>query len=290
MKSKFPSQSRSNRIFLSRNPGGSLLRGPLALAALLVASAPLLFAQGVPPDSLLRDFQPSGDYLLVVDGKEIPQAEIYRSERAAAFLILTSALPAPVLLVPGSWQVATVHIMKVAKRPDGTVDLLADAILEPQGRFEMDGQEVVFTVEGRRVRLGERPPLLGLQDAAGLKAYSPEYVRGAQEYRPTDQLVSALRAYGKPVRVRVYIGTWCSACKLYVPKILGVEEALHGSRFRFEYYGLPRNFSTDPEAQKAGVRGLPTGVVYVDGKEVGRIVGGSWKIPEMALNNLLMGG
>ena len=51
----------------------------------------------------------------------------------------------------------------------------------------------------------------------------------------------------------------------------------------FEYYGLPRPFDDEPVALKANIRAVPTGVVYRDGKEIGRIEGGEWKIPELAL-------
>jgi hypothetical protein len=33
---------------------------------------------------------------------------------------------------------------------------------------------------------------------------------------------------------------------------------------------------------------VPTGIVYVDGKEVGRIVGGEWQMPELAIKNVLI--
>ena len=56
-------------------------------------------AQSVPSDSVLRGFQPIGEYTLVIDGKPVPAAEIYQNE-LPAILILTSALSSPVLLTP----------------------------------------------------------------------------------------------------------------------------------------------------------------------------------------------
>ena len=73
-----------------------------------------------------------------------------------------SALPSPVLLTPRVGSVETVHIMKVAKQKDGTVDLLADAVLAPIGQFEQQGENVLFNYEGRKVSLNSKPALTGL--------------------------------------------------------------------------------------------------------------------------------
>ena len=72
-------------------------------------------AQGMPSDSVLRGFQPSGEYMLVVNGKPVPAAEIYQNDKVPAILILSSALPSPVMLTPRAGNVETVNLMKVSK-------------------------------------------------------------------------------------------------------------------------------------------------------------------------------
>jgi thiol-disulfide isomerase/thioredoxin len=263
----------------------------LALAALtaMLGAGAAASAQGVPADSVLRGFQRTGDYLLVVDGKPQPAAEIYQlSDRVPAFLILSSALPSPVLLTPGSGSVETVQIMKIAKRKDGSVDLLADASLSPQGQFKLVGEDVEFRSEGRRGVLKPRPPLLGPKRAGDLVAYSPEYGRGAQAYNPNGQAIARLRKGASPVKVRIFFGSWCSHCKEHVPYVIKVEEMLRGSKVQFEYFGLPRGMDV-PEAKRLSIRSVPTGVVYVNGKEAGRITGNGWEAPETALANILSG-
>jgi hypothetical protein len=37
-----------------------------------------------------------------------------------------------------------------------------------------------------------------------------------------------------------------------------------------------------------GIKSVPTGVVFLGGREVGRISGNGWKIPELAINNVLV--
>jgi thiol-disulfide isomerase/thioredoxin len=261
--------------------------GGWAAAALL--ALPVALAAQVPSDAVLRDFAPTGSFLLEVDGKDVPKAEIYQSEAAAAILVITSALPAPVLVAPRTQSVEMINLMKVAKQKDGTVDLLADATLERQGRFTVDGDTVAFMVDGKRVRLKAKPPLLKLQTADSLKLHSPEYIFTGRAYTPDASTLAALKAQRQPVRVQVFFGSWCSYCKRYLPRLLRVEEQLAGSPIRFEYYGLPSGpaLAEDPEAKKAGIHGVPTGVVYAGSREVGRIQNEDWSTPEKAILDLL---
>jgi thiol-disulfide isomerase/thioredoxin len=257
-----------------------------AVALALLAVPSVARAQGVPSDSLLRGFQPIGEYTLVVDGKPVPAAEIYQNERVPAILILTSALSSPVMLTPRAGSVETVNLMKVAKQKDGSVDLLADAVLAPAGQFKTEGEKVSFTYQGKQVRLDPKPALLGVKTNADLKAYLPDYVRGARIYTPNSAAIADLKKKSTPVTVRVFFGSWCPHCRQHVPMLLRVEDEVKNPKIKFEYFGLPRDFN-DPEAKKVGIRSVPTGIVYVNGKEVGRIISDGWNAPEVLLNKIL---
>jgi thiol-disulfide isomerase/thioredoxin len=263
-----------------------LLHRATALLLLAAAAAPAARAQAVPSDSVLRGFLKTGDFVLLVDGKEDKGAEIYLNDRLPAYLILATALPSPVLLTPRGTSVETVNIMKVAKQKDGSVDLLADAALAPQGNFRLDGEKVVFSSEGHQASLSPRPPLLGLKTNADLKSYSPAYARSALAYNPNPAMIATLKKLKQPVMVRVYFGSWCPHCKQHVPMMLKVEDELAGSKIHFEYYGLPRDFN-DPVAKRLGIKGVPTALVYVNGLNSGRLEGNDWNVPEASLSKLL---
>lgn len=263
----------------------ALVLGVVASSVVFVA-APAHAATAV-ADAVFRGFERNYDYSLVVDGKVQPSAEVYQiTKRVPAFLIISSALSAPVMLSPGSGSVETLQLMKVLKRPDGTVDVSADAVLAPQGSFEMKGTDVVFKVEGHRIALKQRPDLLGLQTSAAVVAYNPLYGQGAKAYQPSNAVVSQLKKKTQPIKVRVFFGSWCPHCREHVPFAIKVEELLKGSKIQFEYFGLSRGL-TDAEAKKNDVRGVPTAVVYVNGKEIGRIKDTGWDAPESALAELL---
>lgn len=271
---------------------GPFLAALLALVAMTAATAGVS-AQPTPAvDNVLNGFKRTGDYLLLVNGKPVPAAEIYRNDRLPAYLILSQAFPNVVLLMPGTMTVETVPAAKLVRSKDGTVGVAADADTKPQGKFKLEGDKVVFAAEGRTGSLGSNPPLLGARKSPDLKNHSPEYITTAKGYTPKPAIIAALKQERKPVRVKVFFGSWCPHCKEHLPFLLRIEDELRGSgsSIQFEYYGLPKGFSNEPEAKKYNVDGVPLAIVFVNGKEAGRIRGdASWAAPEAALSGIISG-
>jgi thiol-disulfide isomerase/thioredoxin len=286
MQPLFPGRARA----LPRLPllGANLFRAlTVVLAGALLAVVPAS-GQRVPADNVLRDFQRISDYVLVFNGKQVP-AEIYQSQRAAAILIISSSIPSPVLLSPGSGSASTVNLMKMEKKPDGTIDLLADAQLAPQGPIELADEEIHFKVDGHSAVLATAPALLGLRRADEVTAHNPEYLPRAAAFTPNPQAVATLKREARPVTVRVFYGSWCPHCRELVPHVVKLEQALKGGRIRIEYWGLPPHFGTDLPAKQNNIRAVPTAIVYVSGKEIGRITGNAWTAMETNLVTLLSG-
>ncbi|HYU36204.1 MAG TPA: thioredoxin family protein [Thermoanaerobaculia bacterium] len=264
----------------------------LLAAAAVGAALPAQAAQGapsVPSDNVLRGFQQTGEYILLLNGQPDAGAEIYVNRNIAAYLILPSA-QSPILITAGAGNVETVPRDKVVRQKDGTVDLLADAVMKPQGKIQISDGRVDFTAEGKKAALGPNPPLLGLKKAAELKRHTPEYVQGAKAYTPNPVSVAKLKNQATPVRVVVFFGSWCPHCKQMLPHLLRVEDEIKGSKIQFDYRGLARgNFSADPEAQRLQINEVPTAVVYMNGREIGRLTKNDWTAPEVALSVLLGG-
>ncbi len=260
----------------------------ILLAAVLVLGAGAAAAQ-VPADALFSGFKPNGDFLFELDGQDLKNAEIYSSERAASYLVIAPELASPLLINPRAGSVESVSFMKVAKRDDGTIDLLADASFNRLGAFRIAGQEIVFQVKGQDAKLKAKPPLLGGQDAEALKSYKPGYSRLAEQYTPEARYLGNLRAQEDAVRVRVYFGTWCPVCSRLVPRILRLGDELAGSKVHFEYYGLPQPMSDDPVAKSEDLHGVPTAIVYLGDKEIGRLTGGDLNAPEKSITRLVLG-
>ncbi len=255
------------------------------LAALAMVAATPLAAQPA-----MDDFAPIDKYVFVLDGAQLADAEIYQSASAGAFLVLAPELPSPLLVEARSATVSTVDFMKVDRR-GGRVALLPDASLAALGRFTIAGEGIEFAVDGRPAQLRNKPWLLGEQDLDGMWAYSSAYRRGADSYELSEPLVRQLRSDGRAVEVRVFFGSWCPHCEQVLPRVLRLAEELAGSTVRLSFYGLPRGagFKEDPEVQRFDIESVPTGVVMVDGREVGRIQGSGWKIPELAIKDAIQG-
>jgi thiol-disulfide isomerase/thioredoxin len=251
------------------------------LALALVARAPLA-AQS------LTGFTPSEDYLIEIDGQATPTTKVYWSQAARMFLIVVKDLPTPLLVEPMSRQVRSVPLVKLASRPDGSVGILDGAAMTSKGTVATtEGGVATFTVDGRAFTLVEKPPLLGWQTPEAIGAYSPGYVKRADAYQPQAAAIADLSKRSSDVRLSVFFGSWCPFCQQKVPMVMKMAKELAGSKVKFDFYGLPHGFSGDPQAKRYNVKSVPTGIVFVDGKEVGRISGDGWASPETTLVSLL---
>ena len=75
-----------------------------------------------------------------------------------------------------------------------------------------------------------------------------------------------------------------------MPPLLKVEDELKGSKIKFEYFGLPKSGLSDvPEAKRFGINSVPTGIIFINGKEAGRLTGNAWTSPETSLATILTG-
>jgi thiol-disulfide isomerase/thioredoxin len=261
----------------------------LFLFVLAAAGAAPAAAQPV-PDPMFQGFEPIGTFAVLVDGETVPGARVYQSDRARAILVMNAGLQQPILFNLRSRQTARVPIMSLAQRQDGSMDILADARLAPAGSFAVSADGATAELDGKTVALRQRESLTGHRRAEELIEYDPTYARGADDYSPNENLLAELRGRhedgGQGIRVEVFFNSKCGVCKQMVPRIIKVDRVLEDSVVEFDYYGVPDSYE-DPLMDEKDVDGVPTGIVYVDGKEVGRIVGGEWKVPELAIKNTI---
>jgi hypothetical protein len=233
----------------------------------------------------LHDYKRVSEMALAVDGSARP-AEIYASESTGIGILVSPAFKQVLMFNTG--QLLSLDSAQLVHRDDGSVELRPGAAPVIVGPLEFPaGGEVRFTTEGHQARLVPQPPLLGLRRADEVSAHNPEYLPRARTYHPDPQAIAALRQERRAVTVRVYYGSWCSHCRKLVPNGLRVEEALQASAIHFEYFGVgkPQEVPPGPTSQAPEI---PTAVVLVAGREVGRIVGdAAWQTLEVSLRSLL---
>ena len=101
-------------------------------------------------------FVKTDDYLLVLKGSEVPEAEIYHSQ-SVTFLVLSPQLPAAVVLKLRTTSVETIAEEMIFRIDDGSIMLSSDAVFHPEGEFEVDAEGISFTVQGAQLRLRNSP-------------------------------------------------------------------------------------------------------------------------------------
>jgi len=235
----------------------------------------------------LRDFVRTGKYILFVSRKQQKKVRIYHSKRGGAFLILDSDFGKPFVILPREKRVATLAKDQVVNLSDKKADLAATVELETIGEIGLDGRDITISQKGKGLiaRLKPQPYALGRLTAEQLLVHAPEYEVEAARYRPDSDDVQRLVDSPTEMEVLVFFGSWCPTCKRLVPRVLRVNEAIEGSKIHITYYGLPRGkaMRKDPEAKKYGITHVPTGIVFVKGKKVGRITPRSLNRPESAI-------
>jgi thiol-disulfide isomerase/thioredoxin len=244
-------------------------------------------AQPIPSTPVSPSFRQIGLYALEMDGKPVADAGFFHSQASGTILIQTSQLSTLVELQPRGRVLLTHTPDGFHRNRDGTLDRLPRAKPVSSATFELVDSLPRFELGGHRFVVREKEPLLGPQTAASLIEYDPTYGLRAQLYEPQDPYLDVLKQVTEPIVVRVFLGTWCTVCTELMPNVLRVDQELQGSKVRFEYYGIPRDYD-DPEVKKLGITNLPTGIVYVGGQELQRIVGYSWRFPDMSLHNLVL--
>lgn len=258
----------------------------ILFASVFFFASSAALAQGA--DAVLRGFVPSGDFIFEYDNEELFDAEIYFSQSAVAYLIMTNKVDLPLMVSPRSQAVESVNLMKVVKKDDGTIDILADAMLSRIASFSLSGQEVVWAMDGKQCKLKPRPDLLGRHTAERMATYDPSYGFAASKYTPNPSALERLKKVSKDVKVVAYFGSWCPTCKRMIPNLIRVTQELDGSSpIKFEYYGLPKPMSDDPISEKLNLPGVPTIVVLVNGEEAGRLNANDLVSPETSLSRLL---
>lgn len=235
-------------------------------------------------------FELNGELIFELAGQEPGQATIYVAERTGAILIIAPEPASPLLLNTQTNTVESLLPTQVVKSGEGAaVELEAGATGTQVSEFQVEGTEVLFHVGDQQARLRLKPPILGLVEVETVKSLRPKYGRLADEYSPSAADIEALRTQKVRVRALTYFGTWCPICMRLLPKMIRVADELRGSEIRFAFHGLPPppQIEEVPAVERDDIRALPTTIVFIDDKEVGRFGARELNDPEAALRQLL---
>ena len=108
----------------------------------------------------------------------------------------------------------------------------------------------------------------------------PDWRVAVAAYQPRPEVVDRIRGLAHEVRMEVYFGSWCPDCAAHLPAFFRVLELADTPLLKVSYVGVPQSKDKrGPYCTERRIARVPTFVVFVDGREVGRIV----ETPEKSL-------
>lgn len=260
---------------------------PALLLTLLLAADPSAAAPADPaaPVEYPEDaYLATGRFVLETDGVLDPTARVFTRTGSRNMVVKCDSLGGPVYVVPQEKAVRSLDASMLLVLDEDALKVLAGAAGKTNlSTLSIEGAAARFAAAGHQFRLAPAPNVLGRIDMTALLAKSPEYRRVAQGYQPSAEDVATLRRCDQPVRVDVFFGSWCGFCSRFMPRLIRVLQEGQNPQIEVLFHGVPRNISLDPTARAAGIAGVPTAIVSVGGRELGRLESKMWHQPEVAL-------
>lgn len=246
----------------------------LSVFVLVVTAAGSVHAATDPPFPMAAslEWEENAQFGVEVGGKADLDAQVFQPLNYQPYMLLVSKkLGKTVLLDLAKKRVRTVSPSSV--KVDGSF-LTTSGI--PSGRdaggYALSGGVTSFTVGGRRVKLILRQTLVGDVSREVILAHNPEYALRAKSYRPKKSAISFLSGYKKKSEIVVMFATWCSSCKIVLPKALRIFGDAKNPNFTVRYIGIAMG-GNEPAAELARHgHDYPALIVYQNGKEVDRII------------------
>ena len=120
------------------------------------------------------------------------------------------------------------------------------------------------------------PPdeLSGPVTRSQILAAAPDWEPNLAAYQPKTEALEALKKVAEPVLIETYFATWCSDSKAHVPALFSVLDRADNPLLQASYTALPRAKAERSRFIPEGraIDKLPTFIVFLNGREIGRIV------------------
>jgi hypothetical protein len=267
---------------------GVVAQRALALAGAILALSSSGAARAA--EQTLR-FEPIGDYELEIDGKVVPDAKMFHSPEAQAVLVMTPALSHPIAVVPrpNNKTVQRLDPAELTKEPAGSIAWKRTGTPTAVGTFELVDSKPVFELDGKKIRFLDKGPLLGPRTREEIFAFDPSYPYRAATADPPTVYLDVINTWPQEVVVKIFFSTQCQVCRDLLPGVFKTIDRIKNPRMKFEFYGMPLPASKDPLAGELKITDFPTGILYTEGKEIGRASGHTWRMPDLAIHNALRG-
>ena len=244
---------------------------------------------GVAPADQVWNEAPSYD--LYAGKSEDPAARFFQSPDFQNLLVLPGSGEQAFVIALKARQVSVVARNTVTPTTDGAVlTSEAQSTMKAVGAATQSGADLSFKSGAAEYRLTPEPAMIGETTREAILKKKGDYAASVLLYKPKSAALSLIKSVTQPVEIKVFFGTWCSYCKVQLPRFIKTLDAAGNGRIHVQYFGVDEGLS-EPEAEitKYAVSKTPTFVVLINGKEAGRIVEEPKASMEEDLALILMG-
>lgn len=249
-------------------------RSPLAALAMGSALLAVLLFSGTHARSQVapaRTWTLIDDFVVQIDGADVGEAKVYRTQGLPSILLVAPGLRQPMMIDPRTRSIRPVTGAVMPGDTEKTLEMKDSAVGADGQPFTMDENGVQAEWENHKIRMINRPAIVGETSVEAILAYSYIYQEGMDRYAPSEQDLSYLKSFSDPVKVEVFFGSWCPHCKELVPKFFKCMKLADNPRIALSLTGVPdRNFSAYGPARQRNIHGVPTFIVYAGTREIGR--------------------
>lgn len=92
-------------------------------------------------------------------------------------------------------------------------------------------------------------------------------------YNPHEEAIQKLKALAVPVKIEIILGTWCPDSKDYVSAYFKIVEVVDNPLILSSYIGIPKEKEDrEPYIRDKNIQRVPTFIVFLNDKEMGRII------------------
>jgi len=101
----------------------------------------------------------------------------------------------------------------------------------------------------------------------------PDWKPFVEAYSPDLGVIARLQTFPEEVRVEIFLGTWCPDCRQIVSAYFKIEDMAGNPLIKTTLIGVPKDRpARAPYIAGRDIERVPTFIVHLRGREVGRIV------------------
>ena len=101
----------------------------------------------------------------------------------------------------------------------------------------------------------------------------PQWQEKAASYFPQQELIEKLKSINYPVKIEIFLGTWCPDSQEHVSAYFKIMEMVDNPLITSSYIGLPKDKEARrPYIEDKNIIKVPTFIVLVNNQEQGRII------------------